>query len=154
MFPFTERRRRMMAAIIGVSVLSVAIGTMPAFAEGQWHSSLNRAYVGFNSRSWQDSNTDAADTVVNFSGCSVAFSSGFSSTEVTLYDEFGAFPDLNIGTKRNTCNRSDWGPPDAARPVPLANRQDQRRRVVHTSAERKLGLAVLLTQRFRATTSR
>ena len=109
MFQFTERRRRMVAAIIGVSVLSVAIGTMPAFAEGRWYSSLNRAYVGFNSRSWQDSNTDAAHTVVNFSGCSVAFSSDFSSTDVTLYDEFGAFPDLNIGTERNTCNRSDWG---------------------------------------------
>lgn len=109
MSQFTERRRRMLAAIIGVSALSVAIGAMPAFAEGQWTSSLTRASTGFNSRSWQDSNLDAADTAVTFSGCSVAFSSDFSSTDVSLWDEFGAFPDLNVGTVNNTCGGSDWG---------------------------------------------
>ncbi len=106
----SRRRARILVGAIGVSTLSVAIGALPAFAEGNWSSSISGAAVGFSSRSWQDSNVDAAHTGVTFSGCSVDFApSGFSSTDVNLYDEFGGFPDQSVGTKNNTCGTSDWG---------------------------------------------
>ena len=104
------RRRRIVAGVVGVSALSIGIGALPAFAEGNWSSSITGARVNFDSRSWQDSATDAADTVVDFSGCTAHFEPhDFTSTDLTLYDEFGGFPDQSVGSRNNTCGQSNWG---------------------------------------------
>ena len=56
---------------IGAGILGVSLLAGPAFAEGNFTSSISGATPGFSSRTWTDNNNDAASTVVGFSGCTV-----------------------------------------------------------------------------------
>ncbi|MFT4123005.1 MAG: hypothetical protein QM635_04135 [Microbacteriaceae bacterium] len=64
---------------------------------------------GFESRTWLDSHLDSADTYTTWSGCSTIYNAGWSWAKVSLWDEFGLLPDQSMGTKKNTCGKSNWG---------------------------------------------
>lgn len=104
----TSRRAKLTALALGIAVGSSALAAAPAMAEGSWNSNLSGVLVGKSSRSWQDSHIDSVHTATTFSGCS-ASPSGFSSTVINLYDEYGALPDQSVGQKTNKCGTSDWG---------------------------------------------
>ena len=54
---------------LGLAVASVAT---PAFAEGSWHSYLDKVLPGFDSRTWRDGNVDANSTNIGFTNCNGA----------------------------------------------------------------------------------
>ncbi|WP_418516924.1 hypothetical protein ACNUCX_06880 [Curtobacterium flaccumfaciens pv. flaccumfaciens] len=102
--------RRAAAIVSGGVVLATVLAASPAFAEGSWSSKLTGVAIGKNSRSWQDSHKDRVRTATAFVGCRISGNaSGFKSASVRLYDERGLLPDKSMGTKVNTCGRSDWG---------------------------------------------
>jgi hypothetical protein len=93
------------ALIVGTSILAAS----PALAEGNWTSFITRAITGFQSRTWQDNNSDNVSTTVSFSGCSISEGVAFQKTQLEMWGEFGALPDQNLGNIQNTCNTSNWG---------------------------------------------
>ncbi len=98
------------ALVIGGLVIGTSIvAASPALAEGSWTSSISSAITGFQSRTWQDNNSDNVATTVSFSGCTITDGRPFSKTQLEMWGEFGAFPDQNLGSIQNTCNTSNWG---------------------------------------------
>ncbi|OEJ22448.1 hypothetical protein [Streptomyces subrutilus] len=68
----------------------------------------------FESRRWDDRNSDGAQTSVGFGGCSTDSGSGFSNASLKLWkDTFG--PDESQGTRTNYCNHTYWGDKAAAK---------------------------------------
>ncbi|MBP2584665.1 hypothetical protein J3A78_005143 [Streptomyces sp. PvR006] len=61
----------------------------------------------FESRRWNDNNTDSTSTSVAFSGCSVPDRTFRGATLIVWKDVFG--PDENKGARSNSCNTSSWG---------------------------------------------
>lgn len=106
-----KKKGRTAALVAGTSAVLVVVGMSPAFAEGQFTSTLSGARPGYNSSSWQDSNTDSHNTTVAMTGCSLPQSGGLAfDIELKLYDEHGLFPDQSVGTRmRSSCGTFNWG---------------------------------------------
>lgn len=99
-------RKALLAGSI-VAGMSVALAA-PAMAEGSWTSSISGAHTGFNSRSWQDNQSDSAATITTLSSCSQT-GYPFSSVGIALYDEFGAFPDYRVSGWSQRCGTRNFG---------------------------------------------
>ena len=104
-------KKKKILAFVGVgAVAATLLIATPALAEGSWSSSLSNARPGFNSRSWQDSHLDHLSTTFAFSGCTCGNAGGLvTSTELTLYDEYGLLPDQSVGNKSSVCGTFNWG---------------------------------------------
>ena len=87
--------------------------TGAAFAEGSWSSYLSAVATDFNSRTWADKNSDAANTTIRFDNCREHSGATFSNTEVQLTRETPWYePDENRGRKTFTCYSTytgNWG---------------------------------------------
>ncbi|MFB7239805.1 MULTISPECIES: hypothetical protein [unclassified Streptomyces] len=103
--------RRLRGLLVGALAVGF-VGTTPAFAEGSWSSSLSGVLPGFESRRWNDANTDATSTSVAFSGCSVPDRTFRAANIVVWKDVFG--PDESKGSRANYCNTTSWGDLSAA----------------------------------------
>lgn len=105
-----KRRTKLVALAAGIGIASGLLASLPAFAEGSWSSSISGARNGFSSRSWQDSHLDSVATVTTFSGCTVQYMpTGFQTTNLQLFDEYGLLPDQAVATKANTCGTTNFG---------------------------------------------
>lgn len=104
-------KRKLVAGAVGTVMVAASVLTAaPAMAEGSWSSSISAAVVGFQSRTWQDSNLDNLSTTVRFTTCSVTGAPSFTGTQVELWGENGGFPDQNVGNKSTTCTSAmNWG---------------------------------------------
>lgn len=106
----TSKHKKVVGLVGAGLVVTAVLGATPAMAEGSWSSSLSGARPGFNSRSWQDSYLDHVSTTVAFSGCIYGNAGGLvTSTDLTLYDEYGLLPDQSVGTRNSVCGTFNWG---------------------------------------------
>lgn len=100
---------------LGVALISglIFMPAAPALAEGQWTSSITDALTGFQSRSWNDTNTDAVSTKTKFSTCTETWDTPKSVGSITvgLVDHRGALlPAKTVSTKTTSgCGTASFG---------------------------------------------
>lgn len=103
-----KRFRSIAGVLVSGVVFSVSL-VSPAYAEGNWSSSISGALTGFMSRSWTDNNTDSASTRTVWSGCSLGGPT-YRNTTLDLSRDRGALlPDQVYGQRTSNCGTFDWG---------------------------------------------
>ncbi|BDQ39478.1 hypothetical protein TPCG7_01270 [Cutibacterium granulosum] len=100
-----QASRTITTTIAGAAVLmSIAI---PAFAEGNFSSHISNGRVGFETRSWWDSDRDETSTTISHgSKCDA------KSVSYELMHAYRFRPDIKLGTKTLSCSRTGtigWG---------------------------------------------
>lgn len=106
---FRGRTQQRAAALTALAATITLAGAIPAHAEGSRTTKITAWRYGAESRTWGDGNLDGAATRVVFAmNCESDKAGGFSAP-IVLYRVRGGLPDVNKGTRINTCNASSWG---------------------------------------------
>ncbi|MFF4950892.1 hypothetical protein [Streptomyces chattanoogensis] len=105
----TVRRSRKARIIAAGALAAVALTAIPAHAEGYFTSSIGGWVTGRESRHWEDSGKDNADTKVSFSGCSTSNSPGFRYATLQLKEDVSFLPDQVRSSKKNYCSTVNYG---------------------------------------------
>jgi hypothetical protein len=111
----TLRNYRRVFAAASMAACGLGMFAVPAHAEGSWSSSVTDVRQGFESRRWDDRNSDGASTLVQFSNCTYKFAGGAKSGDhiaVELWRAIDNWPDSSKGSKTLYCNSSatgNWG---------------------------------------------
>jgi len=79
-------------------VAACTLVATPAFAEGSWTGSITNAYTGYGSRTWTDTNNDAAANGGRITGCSRTGSLAFYRNRQY------PVPDEVVGVEKPTCD--------------------------------------------------
>ncbi len=99
-------KKKLTAALTGILIVAAA---MPVVAEGSWTSYISGAGAGFDSRTWQDGNSDANSTTIQFKGCKKTDGSGSSATVQLTREQSFPKPDEDRGKKSFACASSYTG---------------------------------------------
>ena len=96
----TRRHRTALAVATGLTILAVP---SPAAAEGGWNSYVANIPDLFESRRWQDNNTDSVKTSITIGACEAdVFGTPPNYTGVELRRNVVGGPDASYGTKNVT----------------------------------------------------
>lgn len=106
-------RGRRTIAITMLTGALVASG-QTAIAEGSWSSSVTRVRTGFETRSWNDRNTDSAATQWRLERCTDYLTGGRATNShwKLMRERGGVLPDENRGEKYFPCataSQQSWG---------------------------------------------
>ena len=110
--PSTRPRRALMSA---VSLLLVGLLAAPVAAEGSFTSSFSGWLPGLSSRTWQDTDRDAASTQIKLGGCRAEsnLSLGVNFRVQLTRETPWYLPDENKGRKDFACSAASktnsWG---------------------------------------------
>ncbi|QKW07273.1 hypothetical protein HUT18_13610 [Streptomyces sp. NA04227] len=92
--------------VVCALLAATVAGTVPAVAEGGWHSYIKDWGADAESRRWTDKHKDSSHTTVEFSGCDFH---GGGGVDLELNRVKNYLPDVSYGWEPNRCNTSDWG---------------------------------------------